>query len=94
MVVKRSAGKISRVGLAMVASVVVFVVVLWSLGALVVSADGPTVTYTYDGAGRLVEADYGGMHIVYTYDDAGNLLSRTVAFEPIYLPLVLRSAGS
>ncbi len=56
-----------------------------------VAADGPTVTYTYDDAGRLVEADYGGIHIVYTYNDAGNLLSRQIEFDKVYLPLVLRN---
>jgi hypothetical protein len=59
-----------------------------------VAADGPTVTYTYDDAGRLAEADYGGVHITYTYDDAGNLLSRQIEFAKIYLPLVLRNADS
>lgn len=58
-----------------------------------VAADGPTtVTYTYDGAGRLVEVVYGdGTTLAYTYDAAGNLLARTVTrgFE-IYLPLVVR----
>ena len=52
-----------------------------------------TITYTYDGAGRLVKADYGdGNSINYTYDAAGNLLSRTIdrTFR-IYLPLVLRN---
>ena len=38
-----------------------------------------TVTYTYDDAGRLVQADYGeDKGITYTYDDAGNLLQREV----------------
>lgn len=36
-----------------------------------------TVTYTYDDAGRLIEADYdGGKSITYTYDNAGNLLQQ------------------
>jgi hypothetical protein len=44
-----------------------------------VAADGPTVTYTYDDAGRLVGADYGeSQGITYTYDEAGNLLQREV----------------
>src|SRR5947209_7489687 len=37
------------------------------------------VTYSYDSAGRLVKADYGGAGaIVYAYDNAGNLLNRSV----------------
>jgi YD repeat-containing protein len=36
-----------------------------------------TVLYTYDAAGRLTGADYGGgLNIVYTYDANGNLLNR------------------
>ncbi len=36
-----------------------------------------SISYTYDDAGRLIEADYGeGIKFVYTYDAAGNLLSR------------------
>ena len=36
-------------------------------------------TYSYDSAGRLIKADYGGgASIAYTYDNAGNLLSRVV----------------
>jgi YD repeat-containing protein len=59
-----------------------------------IAADGPTtVTYTYDGAGRLIKAAYSdGITISYAYDAAGNLLSRIVeeGFE-IYLPLVMRN---
>jgi hypothetical protein len=70
------------------------VVALPLLSPAPVTADGPTVTYTYDDAGRLVEADYGGVQIVYDYDNAGNLLTRKVEFEKLYLPLVLRNHGS
>jgi YD repeat-containing protein len=39
-----------------------------------------TVTYTYDAAGRLTNAAYGGgATIAYRYDAAGNLLERVVA---------------
>ena len=39
-----------------------------------------TVNYTYDDAGRLIKADYGGgKTIEYTYDKAGNLLKKTVS---------------
>jgi len=51
------------------------------------------ITYTYDDAGRLVQADYGaGQDIAYTYDAAGNLLQREVtgASYPIYLPVIMR----
>jgi len=35
------------------------------------------ITYTYDEAGRLTRADYGGgKRIAYTYDNAGNMLRR------------------
>jgi YD repeat-containing protein len=53
-----------------------------------------TITYTYDGAGRLVRADYGeGRCIVYTYDAAGNLLRRQVVTKvDVYLPIVLKAA--
>ncbi|MGC9399934.1 MAG: RHS repeat domain-containing protein [Anaerolineae bacterium] len=73
---------------------VLLVTALWVAWALPVGADGPTtVTYTYDDAGRLIQAAYSdGTTISYAYDAAGNLLSRIVeqGFE-IYLPLVMRS---
>lgn len=53
-----------------------------------------TVTYSYDGTGRLIEADYVGDAVVeYQYDPGGNL----VVVQPgdgynVYLPLVLRQA--
>jgi len=38
-----------------------------------------TIAYTYDAAGRLVQADYGDRQVIaYTYDAAGNLLRREV----------------
>jgi uncharacterized repeat protein (TIGR01451 family) len=37
------------------------------------------VKYTYDGAGRLVAADYGNIGTTFLYDQNGNLLSRTSA---------------
>jgi YD repeat-containing protein len=37
-----------------------------------------TIQYTYDNAGRLINANYGGAKsVAYTYDNAGNLLRRT-----------------
>jgi YD repeat-containing protein len=42
-----------------------------------------TVTYIYDDAGRLINADYGNERsISYTYDANGNLLSRKVKVGP------------
>lgn len=53
-----------------------------------------TVIYTYDDAGRLVQADYGSKRVIYTYDAAGNLLSREIEIRMgVYLPLVLRQYG-
>ncbi len=40
-----------------------------------------TVKYTYDGAGRLAEADYGDKVITFKYDKAGNLLERKIAID-------------
>ena len=38
-------------------------------------ANASTISYTYDPAGRLVSADYGGNRTTsYAYDNAGNLL--------------------
>ncbi len=43
-------------------------------------ANGNTVTYTYDDAGRLTGVEYpNGATIDYDYDNAGNLLERIVA---------------
>jgi len=52
-----------------------------------------TISYTYDDAGRLIQADYGnGQGLAYDYDAAGNLLRREVTGGgyALYLPLVLR----
>ncbi len=38
-----------------------------------------TVKYTYDGAGRLTEADYGDKVIAFKYDKAGNILEKNIA---------------
>lgn len=43
-------------------------------------ANGNTVTYTYDDAGRLTSVDYPKeISIDYTYDTMGNLLSKDVS---------------
>jgi YD repeat-containing protein len=57
------------------------------------AAHSRTISYTYDGAGRLVQADYGaGWSVTYGYDDAGNLLRREVTGDshPAYLPVIMR----
>jgi len=47
------------------------------------AAMAATVSYTYDAAGRLIKADYGGgSAITYAYDTNGNLLLREVTQEP------------
>lgn len=72
-----------------------------ALAALAVLAAAPlaagplTITYRYDGAGRLVAADYGQEDDVnWTYDAAGNLLARTVGepeeAEPVTLEFLVR----
>ncbi len=53
-------------------------------------AQSRTITYQYDGAGRLTMANYGGDGLlVYSYDQAGNLV-RITDHVAIYLPLVTR----
>lgn len=47
------------------------------------AAAAATISYTYDTAGRLTKADYGGGRaITYAYDSNGNLLQREVNQEP------------
>ncbi len=42
-----------------------------------VPAQGANITYTYDNAGQLTKADYGGgKNIAYAYDAGGNMLRR------------------
>jgi YD repeat-containing protein len=48
-------------------------------GLCLTTASGLQTAYTYDDAGRLTGADYGGgASVAYAYDDNGNLLQRTV----------------
>jgi len=50
-----------------------------------------TISYTYDNAGRLTQANYGGKTIAYTYDNAGNLTQRqAVGGGGLYLPMIMR----
>lgn len=52
--------------------------VLFTLLAGTLCATAATIQYTYDDAGRLTGADYGGgASIAYVYDANGNLLQRT-----------------
>lgn len=56
-------------------------------------APAATISYTYDTAGRLIKADYGGgTFISYTYDSGGNLLQRNVT-QP-FTATVYVSAGN
>lgn len=67
----------------MSAKIWVLFTLLLFLGAIP-DAPAGTVNYTYDNAGRLIKADYGGgKSIDFTYDNAGNLLTRIVATPPL-----------
>ena len=63
-------------------------------GSTVPSLNAPaqdrTIVYTYDDAGRLVMASYGGSRaLAYSYDDAGNLVRISTPYQ-VYLPLVVK----
>jgi YD repeat-containing protein len=57
---------------------------IWVLFILIMTlcilpyATAGSVSYTYDPAGRLTDADYGDKRIKYTYDKTGNLTAREV----------------
>lgn len=56
------------------------VAALLAIAGAPLEARAQTINYTYDEAGRLIEADYGGGNtIAFTNDAAGNLLRREVA---------------
>ena len=60
--------------------------------ALALAASAGVVSYTYDPAGRLVSADYGGgKSTSYAYDNAGNLI---VSSQPSPGLLVSRPSAS
>jgi YD repeat-containing protein len=45
-------------------------------------AEAVSITYTYDNAGRLTKADYGGDKIIqFVYDNNGNLLERSMTSD-------------
>lgn len=57
-----------------------------ALSLLIISMTGATsaanITYTYDAAGRLTQATYGGgKSVAYTYDNNGNLLATSVVIS-------------
>ncbi len=56
------------------------------------SAHAARIEYTYDDAGRLTQADYGGgTTIDYVYDANGNLLQRTVTGSTVTYTLIYRA---
>lgn len=58
---------------------------VFALGMATVAASTPS--FTYDDAGRLLTADYGGgRRITYSYDNNGNLLGRIVNLDPPPIP--------
>src|SRR5687767_8541748 len=58
------------------------------LSAVELQGAHASLTYNYDGAGRLTRVNYGGtINTAYAYDPNGNLLSRINSTEP--LPLVV-----
>jgi YD repeat-containing protein len=74
-------------------SVVGFVGVLAGLSILLSTANAVVISYSYDSAGRLTTANYGGLSsTTYSYDANGNLLSRANS-ESIFVPLAGNYAG-
>ena len=69
-----------------------FGVIIAALEIMSPLANASTIAYTYDPAGRIVVADYGGgKSTSYAYDNAGNLI---VSSQPAPVLLVSRpSAG-
>jgi YD repeat-containing protein len=66
---------------------------LAALLAFAMPAQSAIIAYTYDGAGRLTGANYGGAsNSTYAYDNNGNLLSR-VNTENKFIPLLGNYAG-
>ncbi len=63
------------------------------LAALALPAHALVISYTYDSAGRLSTANYGGVSSTsYSYDANGNLLARTNS-ESLFVPLAGSYAG-
>ncbi len=57
-------------------------------------ASTETITYTYNDAGRLIDADYGdAKSIAYTYDANGNMLSRQVSLPGSSYNLTVNSGS-
>ena len=54
-----------------------------------------TISYDYDGAGRLTQATYDDGSIAYEYDNNGNLLERIISGESVeqllYLPIISKN---
>ncbi|MEM7344345.1 MAG: hypothetical protein AAF485_08870 [Chloroflexota bacterium] len=54
-----------------------------------------TITYSYDGTGRLIKVEYGSKAIDYNYDSSGNLIKSQVgqgAGFDLYLPVLLKNS--
>ncbi len=65
--------------------------VAWVFGLVPAGARAGTVSYSYDEAGRLLQADYAGATIDYVYDANGNLLERTVTEDEVIYTLIYRA---
>jgi YD repeat-containing protein len=60
--------------------ILISIVLLVAVGT---QAEAGTVSYNYDGVGRLIQVTYPNFtRITFSYDPAGNLLSRTVELRP------------
>lgn len=51
-----------------------------------------TFTFSYDSAGRITAAGYGGASLRYQYDASGNLITQTYQ-SSIYLPVITRQSN-
>ncbi len=50
------------------------------------------LSFSYDDAGRIVNAGYGGSSLRYHYDASGNLITQTYQ-SSIYLPVITRQSN-
>ena len=89
MMTKLTKYTVGLVGLLMLLAIIAGIA--WAVNA---NRSTTTVSYSYDHAGRLTQADYGDGAIGYTYDNNGNLLERIVSGEAaeqsLFLPIISR----